>query len=242
MKRISRFLVASFRALSVIFFWGCVAAQADVGLDAQAIQHGKALFNDKAVCFGCHGSNGVISSVTNPNVAKLNPSPTDLREPTDKSVRQLYLIIKYGIPSTGMGPIQEATGLRDEDMGDLISYLLDLQGRTLPAGDIHHYMFRADTETDLAISVKCEAEAIGDSDTMAFCEDRYAKRYRDLLVGRPPDIPTARYVKIETECKQRFGADLDGLARCFRMEFSLTRQRATDSGKKGRLPQNPTDP
>lgn len=27
---------------------------------------------------------------------------TDLRAPTDKSVRQLYPIIKYGVPATGM--------------------------------------------------------------------------------------------------------------------------------------------
>jgi mono/diheme cytochrome c family protein len=219
------------------------SAENEVGLDTQAPQRGKTMFNGKGVCFGCHGSNGDISSVNNPNVARLNPRPTDLRKPTDKSVRQLYLIIKYGIPGTSMVPMQETTRLRVEDVSDLISYLLALQGKPLAVGDIFHQVFLPDTETDLAISVKCDAEAIGDSDAMAFCEDRYAKRYRTLIVGRPADIPPARYVNVETSCKQRFGGtDLDGLARCYQLEFSLTRQRATESGKEGQLPQKPTDP
>lgn len=254
-------------ATLVFLLWGCVATQADVlyrqrqeearkrhatapaillaqnvvGLDAQAIQHGKALFNGKAVCFGCHGSSGDISSVTNSNVSRLNPSPTDLREPTDKSVRQLYLIVKYGIPSTGMVPIQEAAGLRDEDVGDLIAYLLALQGKPLSTNEIFDQAFRPDGEADLAISVKCEAETLGDSDARAYCEDRYSKRYRDLLVGRPADIPTARYVEIQADCKQRFGTNLDELARCYRLEYALTRKSATDGGHKEQFPQKPAD-
>lgn len=189
------------------------------------IQRGKALFNGKAVCFGCHGSSGDINSVTDPEVTRLNPRPTDLRQPTDKSVRQLFLIIKYGIPGTGMVPIQEAAGLRDSDVRDIIAYLLTLQGQPLTTAEIYTQSFRKAGEADLAIGTICEAEAIGDFEARVYCEDRYSKRYRDLLVGRPADIPTARYQEIQESCKKRFGNDLDFLARCYRLEYGITRQK-----------------
>ena len=137
--------------------------------------------------------------------------------------------MKYGIPNTGMVPSQQETGLRDEDLYDLISYLLALQGKPLPKSAIVTQVFRRDGEADMAIFVKCDARAIGDSDARAFCEDRSRKRYRDLLVGRPPDIPAARYTEVQISCRQRFGTDLDGLARCYRLEYALTR-RDSDGG------------
>lgn len=268
MKRLGEFRVPVLIATLGFLVWGCVATRADdlyrqrqeaarnrlaaapaipavqtvVELDERAIQHGRALYNGKAVCFGCHGSNGDIRSVNSSDVARLNPSPTDLRAPTDKSVRQLYLILRYGIPSTGMVPVQEAAGLRDEDLRDLISYLLTLQGKPLSKVEIFDQAFRRDGEADRAILLTCEAEAIGDFDARALCEHRYAKRYRDLLVGRPADIPTARYREIQSSCKQRFGTVLDELARCHRLEYGVTRGSAINGGQKEQIPQKPAEP
>ena len=63
----------------------------------QSIEQGKALFHGKAARFKCHGENGNINRVSHSQLARLNPPPTDLRTPNYKPLRQLYLIIKYGI-------------------------------------------------------------------------------------------------------------------------------------------------
>jgi|CXWL01.1.fsa_nt_gi mono/diheme cytochrome c family protein len=188
-------------------------------VDRQSIQRGKTLYHGKAVCFGCHGQNGDISSVSNPKVRRLDPSPADLRKPTDKSVRQLYLIIRYGIPGTAMVQVQDLAKLSNEEVLNIISYFLDLQGNPLPFETISDQRFNRHTETDKAIADLCEKEAIGDSDMREHCEDRYAKRYRDLIIGRPPHIPTARYTEIERHCKQQAAKDLDKLALCYRAEY-----------------------
>jgi len=232
-------------ATLTIVLWGCLAAQAgaqnegEEGADAQAIQRGKALFNRNAVCFACHGLNGEPSSGVNTDVARLEPRPTDLRTPTNKSVRQLYLIVRYGIPGTAMELMQETAGLRPKDVGDIIAYLLALQGNPRPVDDILEQMFQPDTKLDQTILALCEAEALGDSEARDYCEHRYAKRYRDLIVGRPADIPSTIYKKIERGCTERFGVDLDSLAGCYRMEFSSMRKSTTDSGKEGRPPRKP---
>jgi mono/diheme cytochrome c family protein len=195
------------------------------GIDKDTVLHGKVLFNGKAVCAGCHGTNGDIKQVSNPGVARLNPSPTDLREPSDKSARQLYLIIKYGIPGTGMVPIQEEAGLQDQEVVSLISYLLALRGQPRPRNAILDDIYTGNTETDLAIYKICDDQALGDTSMRKACEHRLQRRYLDLLIGRPPDIPTAQYSEIQTSCTQQFGADLDGLARCYRQQYGMTRMR-----------------
>ena len=191
--------------------------------DSRSIYKGKALFHGKAVCFECHGQNGDIRNVSNATLAKLDPSPTDLRRPTDKSVRQLYLIIKYGLSATGMSPSPEAAKLSDDEVVYVISYLLAIQGHPLPIDVISNQSFRPHTDTDVAISLLCEQEATADFDQEDNCEDRYAKRYRDLIVGRPPDISAARYTEIETGCKERAVKDLDTLALCYRAEYTASR-------------------
>lgn len=247
MRHKGRLLLLTLAVTSFALLWGCVATRADdlyrqrlearkrslpkplpeakhlVGLDEDTVRRGKALFNGKAVCFGCHGTDGDINQVTNPQVAKLNPRPADLRKPSDKSVRQLYFIIKYGIPNTGMVPVQEEARLKNEELTALLSYVLALQGTPLSQEEIFDQLHRRDGEADRAILATCDAQAIGDTDARETCEHRYAKRYLDLLVGRPADIPPARYSEIQTSCKQRFGTDLDGLARCYRLEYGMTR-------------------
>ena len=153
------------------------AAENLTELEEARVTHGSTLFNGKAACFGCHGRNGDIT--TEMRVSRLNPRLTDLREPSDKSVRQLYLRVmtslarakrqtRYGIPGTAMVPIQETAGLRHEDVVDVIIYVLSLQGKHIPSEEVFRQTFKADGETDLAIQLKCEAEYIADSDARAF--------------------------------------------------------------------------
>jgi mono/diheme cytochrome c family protein len=200
--------------------------------DRQSIQQGKALFHGKAACFECHGENGDISRVSHAQLARLNPPPTDLRTPTDKSPRQLYLIIKYGISATGMIPIEEVAKLDDEEILHVISYLSYLQGRSPSFDLISSQSFLPHTDTDVAISLLCEQEALANVDKEEQCEDRYAKRYCDLLIGRPPDIPIARYTEIETGCKERAAKDLDTLALCYRAEYTASRQATQKLGNQ----------
>ena len=85
----------------------------------------------------------------------------------------------------------------------------------------HQEMFRR-------IERMCAEEFIGDSDLEDDCENRYATRYRDLIIGRPPDIPTNRYIQIEARCKRQSKNDLDRLALCYRTEYLALRQIRTD--------------
>ncbi len=201
---------------------GTVVPRNDLG--RESIQRGNRLFNGKALCFECHGQNGDIQKVSHAYVERMDPTPTDLRMPTDKSVRQLYLIIKYGISATGMAPIQEPAQFSDADVLNLISYVLSLQGTRLSPDTISIQRFRRHTETDVVIERICEEEVSGDSDLKDDCENRYAKRYRDLIIGRPPDIPTNRYIQIEARCKRQAKNDLDRLAICYRAEYLALRQ------------------
>jgi len=191
--------------------------------DRQSIEQGKALFCGKAACFECHGENGNMNRVSHTQLARLNPPPTDLRTPNDKSLRQLCLIIKYGISATGMIPIQEAVKLNDEEIFHVISYLSHLQGHSPSFDLISSHSFLPHTDTDVAISLMCEQEALADVDKEERCEDRYAKRYRDLIIGRPPDISIDRYAEIEAGCKLQAVKDLDASALCYRTEYLASR-------------------
>ena len=224
MNRNVQLLLLTLAATSLALAWGSVTVHAEVGLDEQAVERGKALFHRKAACFVCHGVNGDINQVTRPDVAELNPRPADLREPSDKSVRQMYLIIKYGIQETGMVAIQPLTKLRDDEMLPLLSYVLALQRTSLSQDEMVEQSRRRDGDTDRAIMAMCAEQAIGDSGAAQACEDQYMKWYRDLVMGRPADISRARYAEIQASCKQRFGTDLDGLARCYGVEYGMTRQ------------------
>ena len=198
--------------------------------DRRSIQQGKALFHGKAACFECHGDNGDINGVPQSRLARLHPPPTDLRTPNDKSFRQLYLIIRYGISGTGMLPIQEAATLNDEEIFHVISYLSYLQGRSPSIDLISSLSVLPQTDTDVAISLMCDQEALDDVDKEERCENRYAQRYRDLIVGRPPDISSDRYAEIETGCKQQADKDLDALALCYRAEYLASRQATRKAG------------
>lgn len=200
-----------------------------VGLEQQResdahVGRGIVLFNGKGFCFGCHGRNGDIKKVDDPEVLGMNPRPADLREPAEKSVRQLYLSIKYGLHGTSMFPVQKIAGLQDEELLDILSYVLVLQRTPHSWGEMLHQLQRRDGEVEQAILAACDQRATGDYVAFTECEDRFIKQYRDLLMGRPVDIPQDRYFKIQSSCKKRFGTDLDGLAQCYGLEYELTRQ------------------
>jgi mono/diheme cytochrome c family protein len=186
-----------------------------VGSDADYVSRGQGLFHGKGGCVACHGPNGDISRVRNPDLATRTRKPVDLRQPSDKSVRQLYLIVKYGIPDTGF---------RDDEVVAVLSYVLSLQGSGLSQDEFFDRVQRREGEADRAMATQCNARSTGDSTSREACEEQFAERYRDLLIGRPADIPPARFLEIQAGCAQRFGSDLDGLAGCYRLEYGLTRR------------------
>lgn len=198
--------------------------------DRHAIQRGKALFYGKAHCGDCHGEHGQGTSRFDADEPIFALPPTDLRSPSEKSVRQLYLIIKYGIPATGMPSIQDIATFRNDDILAIMAYLLDLQGRARPLDLIASQSARPHTATDLAVSKLCEQEDRGESDSKEHCEHRYAKRYLDLLIGRPPDISVARYAEIETICQHVAYQDLDTLELCYRAEYTASRPASRKLG------------
>jgi mono/diheme cytochrome c family protein len=191
--------------------------------DRQSIQRGKTLFHGKAGCVGCHGAKGQGTNRFDSDEPTFALPPTDLRTPSEKSVRQLYLIVKYGIPATDMSPLRDRATFSHEDILSIMAYLLDLQGRARPLDLIASQSVHPHTDTDVAIATLCEQEDRGEFDRKEHCEDRYAKRYLDLLIGRPPDIALARYAEIETICKHVAYKDLDTLELCYRAEYTASR-------------------
>lgn len=115
--------------LMMLVFAPTVAAACESDTMA-LVQQGKALFNGKAVCFGCHGTNADGVTHVNPDVPRLlDPQPTDLRNPA--ALRFLtdaarYDVIKNGIPGTAMVPFRGM--LYDQQIRELIEYL-DVLGK-----------------------------------------------------------------------------------------------------------------
>ncbi len=98
------------------------------------IAAGQRLYHELAGCYICHGLQGnpgnrpKLSAKLREELARLQPPPTDLRNParmktTDDLDR--FRSIKYGHPGTAMFPKKL---LRDEDIWDLISYIDTLPG------------------------------------------------------------------------------------------------------------------
>lgn len=85
---------------------------------------GKRLFNGKAVCWGCHGVNADPSTVTDKQVAQLNPPPTDLRKGSSLRLHTddaRYDAIRNGIKGTGMPAFRGS--LYDQEIQLIIEYL-----------------------------------------------------------------------------------------------------------------------
>ncbi len=93
------------------------------------ILQGREIFNGKGVCYYCHGIDGYLSKTprleadTAKLITKLNPLPTDLRNPEVlrlKNNKERARAIREGHPGTGMFP---DTTMTDQDLADLLLYL-----------------------------------------------------------------------------------------------------------------------
>lgn len=93
------------------------------------VARGREIFNGKGVCYFCHGIDGYLARKprlekdTAALIARLNPPPTDLRDPVGlrlKSNKERTRAIREGHPGTGMFP---DTTMTDQDMADTLIYL-----------------------------------------------------------------------------------------------------------------------
>jgi mono/diheme cytochrome c family protein len=93
------------------------------------IMRGREIFNGKGVCYYCHGIDGYIgrpprlAADTAALIAKLNPPPSDLRNPEVlrlKTNKERSRAIREGHPGTGMFP---DTTMTDQDLADTLLYL-----------------------------------------------------------------------------------------------------------------------
>ena len=93
------------------------------------ILRGRDIFNGKGVCYYCHGIDGYlyrtprVEADTAKLIAKLNPPPSDLRNPDVlrfKNNQERARAIREGHPGTGMFP--DAT-MTDQDLADTLLYL-----------------------------------------------------------------------------------------------------------------------
>ncbi|MBI3357336.1 MAG: hypothetical protein HY038_11310 [Nitrospirae bacterium] len=90
---------------------------------------GREVFNGKGVCYYCHGIDGYLGrkprleADTAALIARLNPPPTDLRNPIGQKLKgdkQRVRAIREGHPGTGMFP---DTTMTDQDLADTLVYL-----------------------------------------------------------------------------------------------------------------------
>ena len=93
------------------------------------ILRGREIFNGKGVCHYCHGIDGYIGRRPRLEadiaalIAKLNPPPSDLRNPETlrlKTNKERSRAIREGHSGTGMFP---DTSMTDQDLADTLLYL-----------------------------------------------------------------------------------------------------------------------
>lgn len=104
------------------------ASQSNAKLKGNILR-GREIFNGKGVCYYCHGIDGYIGrrprleADTAALIDKLNPQPSDLRNPETlrlKTNKERALAIREGHPGTGMFP---DTTMTDQDLADTLLYL-----------------------------------------------------------------------------------------------------------------------
>jgi cytochrome c553 len=95
---------------------------------------GKAIYHGTGGCAFCHGTDGYAarkprkSDLHAEAIAKLDPPPTDLRNPAalkSKDEAERFSAIKFGHPGTAMLP--RKTQLTDGDIADVLAYLAILR-------------------------------------------------------------------------------------------------------------------
>lgn len=106
-----------------------VPSQQPTGQLKGNILRGREIFNGKGVCYYCHGIDGYIGrrprleADTAALIDKLNPPPSDLRNPETlrlKTNKERTRAIREGHPGTGMFP---DTTMTDQDLADTLLYL-----------------------------------------------------------------------------------------------------------------------
>lgn len=196
-------------------------AKSLTGADIFFVERGRTWFNGKAVCNGCHGRDAYPNQVKNADVAELNPAPTELRVPLGKSVRELFFTIKYGMAGTGMVPVQEDTGLSDEDLYAILAYVLALQGQPTTIKDLLSRLGERGAGADQFIYRLCATDENLSNKARERCEEPYRRRFRTLVTGRPADIVVSRYTEIQSRCSTM--SDLTQQNQCYRDHIALTR-------------------
>lgn len=184
------------------------------GSDLSFVERGRSLFNGKALCQACHGKDAYQNQVRDAEVAKFKPAPTDLRVPLQKSVRELFLTIKYGVAGTGMVPVQEDAGLSDEELAAVLAYVLALQGQPTTLTNTLRGMRDYSPGADLAIRRLCSTDDNLSAKSIDRCAEPFRKRFRVLITGRPADIPSEQYAVIQSSCTGL--ADLTQQSECYR--------------------------
>ena len=93
------------------------------------VERGRALFNGKGICFYCHGIDGApdqlphLSSDTTKIIERLDPKPSDLRNPRSLKLKtdgERFKAMREGHSGTAMLPDRTLT---DKDIFDLLAYL-----------------------------------------------------------------------------------------------------------------------
>lgn len=109
--------------------WAETSSSQPTGTLKGNIMEGRGIFNGKGVCYYCHGIDGYLYKIprleadTAKLIAKLNPPPTDLRNPNVlrlKTNNERARAIREGHPGTGMFP---DTTMTDQDLADILLYL-----------------------------------------------------------------------------------------------------------------------
>jgi len=93
------------------------------------VERGRNIFHGKGACHYCHGMDGYLNRLpqlkedTAALIARLNPPPTDLRNPDVlrlKTNKERAHAIREGHPGTGMFPDRTMT---NQDLADTLFYL-----------------------------------------------------------------------------------------------------------------------
>ncbi|MDC8449026.1 MAG: hypothetical protein LV473_11780 [Nitrospira sp.] len=109
--------------------WAASSASQPSGKLNGNVMRGREIFNGKGICYYCHGIDGYIGrrprleTDTAVLIDKLNPPPSDLRNPEVlrlKTNKERARAIREGHPGTGMFP---DTTMTDQDLADTLIYL-----------------------------------------------------------------------------------------------------------------------
>jgi len=122
-------LLVSWLGIQLVFAWAESIPSQQTGQLKGNILRGREIFNGRGVCHYCHGIDGYIArkprleADTAALIAKLNPPPSDLRNPETlrlKTNKERSRAIREGHPGTGMFP---DTTMTDQDLADTLLYL-----------------------------------------------------------------------------------------------------------------------